>query len=108
MTLQPLQEKQSEAQGFSSLIRALPSSENAVGAGKAVFVRSTQARRPRHHIHKIPKVFMSFYSGLFASHVLIQCTNGRIVLISYKYRRFDTKQGHKVYFVTLKNSIGTI
>lgn len=69
----------------SRLIGALPCGDPGkcrVGAGKAAFVRHTQARRPRHQIHKILDVFMSFYCGLFASHILVHCTNGRIVLIS--------------------------
>lgn len=57
---------------------------------------------------QIQNVFMSFYCGLFASHIFIHCTNGRIVLISYKNVRFDSKQGHKVHFMTLNVIIGTI
>lgn len=74
----------------SRLIRALlpgDPGKRRVGAGKAAFVKHTQARWPRHQIHKIQDVFMSFYCGLYASHILVHCTNGRIVLISYKNQK---------------------
>lgn len=88
--------------------------KNRAGSCKAVFVKYIYSlMQARRQISKYKCLCVTFFFlGVFVSHILILCTNGSILLISYKNIRFDTKRGQKYPFcdVTLYHwhSLGSI